>query len=51
MKLFPELTFIGHLLEQGKVLGFEHTRIKPECVQVTEGERQVNSMVQQHLKC
>lgn len=28
-----------------KVLGSEHTRIKPECLQTFEGERQVNCVV------
>lgn len=50
-KLFPELTLIGYLLGWGKVLGLEHPRRKPECLQVTEGERQGYCMVQQHLKC
>ena len=41
-------SYWASILQQGQVLGPKHTRIKSECSQPTEGERQVNCVVEKH---
>lgn len=44
-EVIPQIDINWVSIKTEQILCLEHTRIKRECLQVTEGERQVNYMV------